>query len=131
MKSLITRHVIVLGCVAVGTLGLMAPSLALAQGKGASKLMFAAPRGQTQTQAVASSRPEMSCPRCTDGYAKVADTSAKGMRAGSMRTVSTHLCTSCETKIVSVGAGKAKTDKIAHSCGNNATVQASCCIAVK
>jgi hypothetical protein len=125
------RHFIVLSCVAVSALGLLAPTLTLAQGKGASKLMFAAPTGQTQAQVVASSRSEMPCPRCTDDYAKVANTFAKGMQAGSMRTVSVHLCTSCQTKIVSVGVGKAKTDQAVHSCGMNGKATASCCMAAK
>ena len=125
------RYFIVLGCVAVSAIGLLTPSLTLAEGKGAAKLMFGAPAAQPQLQAAAPSRSEMACPRCTDGYTKVTDTSAKGMRAGSTQIVPSHLCASCETKIVSVGAGKAKADKVTHSCGNTATAQASCCMAVK
>jgi hypothetical protein len=127
MKSLKTlRNSLFLGCIALGTAGLLTPSQTLAEGKGASKLMFIA-----SEQAAPSKLSQMSCPRCTDGYTKVANTSAKGLRAEPMRTVAVHMCSSCETKIVSVGAGKAKTDKVTHSCGNNGAVEASCCMAAR
>ena len=113
-------------CVTIATLGLLAPGLSLADGKGASKLMFGA-QPQAQVQPAASGKATMSCPRCTDGYKKVADTSIKGLRAESMRTVAAHMCPSCSTKITSVGAGKAKTDKVSHSCG----MGTSCCVAAK
>ena len=125
------RHFILLGCIALGALSLAVPSLSSAEGKGASKLMFAGPSAPASAQPVASSRAEMSCTRCTDGYTKVTDTTLKGMRAGAMKDVPTPLCPSCETKIVSVGVGKAKTDKAVHSCGNNAKIQTSCCMAVR
>jgi hypothetical protein len=124
------RNSLFLGCLALGTLGLLTPGLTLAEGKGASKLMSAASTSQTQAQA-ASTNPSPMCSRCTDGYSKVADTSAKGMNAGTMRNVAVHLCASCQTRIVSVGAGKTKTDKAVHSCGNTATAQASCCMAAR
>jgi hypothetical protein len=121
------RNSIFLGCLALGTLGLLTPGLTLAEGKGASKLMFAASASQTQVQPASS----MPCSRCTDGYTKVGDTSAKGMKAGTMKNIPVHLCASCQTKIVSVGSGKAKTDKAVHTCGNPTIAQASCCMAAK
>jgi hypothetical protein len=121
---------IFLGCITVGTLGLLAPTLTLADGKGASNLMFAPPIAST-VQAGSSGKMAVSCPRCNDGLTKVVDASAKGMRAQSVKTVATHLCPECRTKIVSVGAGKAKIDQVAHSCGATSAAASSCCIAGK
>jgi len=115
------------GLLALGTVGLLAPSLTLAEGKGASRLMFTPPA--TRETSAAPAKP-MACPACTDTYRQVRDVAAKGMQANSMKSVATHGCASCQTKIVSVGAGKAKTDTVAHSCGNG-TPQASCCVAAK
>jgi hypothetical protein len=123
------RNPLFLGCLALGALGLLAPTLTLAEGKGASKLMSPSSISQVRPQTAPSKISQMPCVRCTDGYTKVVDKSAKGMRADTMRTVAVHLCPSCQTKIVSVGAGKAKTDKVAHSCGT--TAEASCCMAAK
>src|SRR5690242_20754755 len=124
MKSLTNlRNSLFLGCLALGTLGLLAPSLTLAEGKGASKLMFAP--ATNQSNMVASSSAHKGCARCTDGYTRVADTAPKGIRAEQMRTIALHMCSSCQTKISTVGTGKAKTDKVVHSCGSG---EASCCV---
>ena len=124
------RNSVVLGCLTLGIAGVLAPNLTLAEGKGAAKLMFPASTSSTQAQASAENRGLMSCTRCTDGYAKVIDASAKGMRAGSVTRVAVHMCPACETKIASVGAGKAKVDKVTHSCGTSAA-EVSCCMASK
>ncbi len=118
-------HSLFLTGVAISALALFAPNLTWADGKGASKLMFLA-QPQTQAQS-APAKAAMSCPQCADVYTKVADISAKGMRSGPMKTVAAHMCPACSTKIASVGAGKAKTDKVVHSCGT----ETSCCVAMK
>jgi hypothetical protein len=129
MKSINIRNSILVGCFAIGTLGLLTPTLSLADGKGASKLLPSATTSKTQVQAASRNYSHMSC--CTDRYTQAMDQSAKGMRAGSTKMVPNHGCTSCETKITSVGVGKAKTDTVTHSCGNNATAATSCCVATK
>ena len=130
MKSINIRNSILVGCFAIGALGLLTPTLSRADGKGASKLLPSATTSKTQVQAASRNNSHMSC--CTDRYVVVVDQSAKGMRAGSTKMVPTHACTSCQTKITSVGVGKAKTDNVSHSCGSNATAAAaSCCVATK
>jgi hypothetical protein len=124
MKSTLPHSLFLTG-VAIGALTFLAPNLTWADGKGASTLMFRA-QPQTQVQS-APAKAEMSCPSCADVYTKVADTSAKGMRSGSLKTVAAHMCPACSTKITAVGAGKAKTDKVVHSCG----METSCCVATK
>jgi hypothetical protein len=129
MKSLNIRKSILIGALAFGTLGLLAPTLSLADGKGASKLLPEPSASKVQTPAPATAQTHMAC--CTDHYVKVADTSAKGMNAGATKTVPAHPCPYCQTKIASVGAGKAKTDKVTHSCGSSASTTASCCVAAR
>jgi hypothetical protein len=129
MKSLKIRKSILIGSLAFGTLGLLAPTLSLADGKGASKLLAEPSDSKILAQASVTSQTHMAC--CTDRYVKVADTSAKGMNAGATKAVPAHPCAYCQTKIVSVGAGKAKADKVTHSCGSNASTSATCCVATK
>src|SRR5215471_20816228 len=102
------------GCVAVGMFGLLIPTITLADGKGASKLMAGA--GNSVSQAVSVSDSSKGCPMCKDGYVMITDRSAKGMKAQTTKATPTHLCTSCSTQITSVGVGKAKTDKVTHTC---------------
>ena len=125
MKSPKLMKSILAGSLVLGTLGLMAPSLSLADGKGASKLISPAPAIQVS----APKATHMAC--CADRYVQVVDTSAKGMNAGATKAVATHPCPSCQTKIVSTGAGKAKTDTVVHTCGNSASTSSSCCVATK
>src|SRR6476660_4776093 len=101
MKSINIRKSIFLGCLAIGALGLLTPTLSMADGKGASKLMFSATTAQNRVQAASRNDSHMSC--CAELYAAVMDQSAKGMRAGSTKMVPNHACASCQTKITSVG----------------------------
>src|SRR5579859_4360165 len=127
MKSLKTLpRSILLGCIALGTLGLLAPNLTFADGKGASKLMFSTP-SQTQAQVASVKSSAMGCPRCTEGYTRAANSAPKGLRAESTKLVAAHMCPTCTTTISSVGSGKAKADQVSHRCGTGA----SCCMAAK
>jgi hypothetical protein len=131
-SSILFGRPVLAASLAVGVLSLLAPNATLADGKGASLLMPVKTAGTViQTPASASRQTAMSCPRCKDGFATVAETNPKGMRLASVKTVPVHLCSSCSTKIASVGAGKAKTDKVTHTCGDSATSQGSCCMASK
>ena len=126
MKSTtkLSRSVFV-ASLAVAALGLLSPNLTLADGKGASKLLFS-PSSAAPTVSVKA--PAKTCPMCVDAYKQAADTEAKGMRAGSVKAVAFHMCPACSTTVTAVGSGKAKTDKVTHSCG---TAQSSCCLATK
>ena len=125
MKTLKLNKPILVASLVLGTFGLVAPTLSSAEGKGASKLMSATPPAQVQPAKTA----HMAC--CAETYVKTADTSAKGMNTGATKVVPTHMCPSCQTKIVSVGTGKAKTDSVIHTCGNNAGASTSCCSTTK
>lgn len=126
MKSFIkSPRSLFVASLALAAIGLLSPNLTLAEGKGASKLMFPA---SSPAPAVSVKAPAKTCPMCVDAYRQAADTEAKGMRAGSLKAVAFHMCPSCSTTITAVGSGKAKTDKVTHSCG---TTQSSCCLATK
>jgi hypothetical protein len=132
MKSLLNlRNSIVIGSLTFAVVGILSPTLGLAEGKGASKLMFVAPA--TQSAAASSNLAQGNCTRCTDGFARVPNDSRKGIRAEATRVVAVHRCPVCVTKITSVGAGKAKTDQVSHTCGNiNSGISgSSCCMMAK
>ena len=125
------RNTFLVSCLALGAFAVLTPDLALAAGKGASKLMFNSSDSQGQVYTASAKVATTSCARCVEGSKQVADTSAKGMRAGSQKTVPVHMCPSCQTRILSTGSGKAKTDKVVHSCGNDSSSAASCCMAAR
>lgn len=56
------------------------------------------------------------CSMCTDTLVTVVDRGTKGPRH-EIKTVARHNCSSCETKIVTKGEGKAKYDATVHTCG--------------
>lgn len=131
-SSIIFSRSILASFVAVGVLSFLASTDAFADGKGASFLMPAKTPGTViQAQTATGHQPAMSCPRCKDGFVAVQETNPKGMRMASVKSVPTHLCPACSTKIASVGSGKAKTDKVTHTCGNSANSEASCCMAAR
>jgi hypothetical protein len=130
MKSLLNlRNSIVIGSLTFAVVGILSPTLGLAEGKGASKLMFVPPT--TQSAATSSKLAQDSCSRCMDRFTTVANDSRKGIRAEATRVVPVHRCPVCVTKITSVGAGKSKVDQVSHTCGNNASSGSSCCMAAK
>ncbi len=103
------------------------PSQALAQEKGAQKLMKIETVGDLQT-VQAGDILVMSCPKCKDSYATVVKKSFKGMKREELETVVTHLCPNCDTKIVAVGPGKSKKDKLVHTCKSCGSDDAFCCV---
>lgn len=66
------------------------------------------------------------CANCADTLVTVVDRATKGPNHA-VSKVARHTCAACDTKITTVGVGKAKTDVAVHSCGTKelATV---CCV---
>jgi len=99
------------------------------EGKGASLLM-PAPKGkpaQLQTASEPSKVGQMSCALCRDVPVVVVDRILKGAKHEERKTVMAHQCPSCETKITSIGHGKAKTDKVVHTCKADGGKAKPCC----
>jgi len=112
---------------AAGTPGIA--KAATPEGKGASLLMPTpkAKPAQIQTNTEPSKAGQMSCALCEDVPVVVVNRISKGSKHEERFTVMSHLCPSCETKITTVGHGKAKTDKAVHSCKADGEKATSCC----
>jgi hypothetical protein len=57
----------------------------------------------------------MTCPKCKDDFAVKLTKPAKGTES-EKAVVATHLCENCSTKLLTKGAGKAKTEVTEHTC---------------
>lgn len=112
---------------------LFTPGLASAQEKGATKLLK---MNTIKTVADADAvQPGdtvvMSCPKCKDSWVTIVTPATKTGAKPETTTVARHECPGCEHKIVSEGHGKAKTDKIVHTCKQCGSEEAFCCVMKK
>lgn len=73
----------------------------------------------------------MSCPKCKDTYAQVVEKSFKGSKPDELKTVPIHLCSSCETKVVTEGSGKLAKDKLVHTCKMCGSEDVQACVLKK
>ena len=120
---------------AVAVVGLLcAPLASPAQApKGAEKLMQL-PRVNTleALQAVdAGDTIVMSCPKCKDTYTTVVEKSFKGANGDELKNVTIHLCSACETKLVTKGHGKSAKEVLVHTCKACGNKDVSCCVMKK
>jgi hypothetical protein len=106
------------------------PSQALAQEKGAQKLM------KVQTvedlrKVEAGDTIMMTCAKCKDTYTQVVDKTFKAVNPEQLKTVAIHLCSTCDTKIVTRGVGKQAKDELVHTCKTCGSEEVSCCVMKK
>jgi hypothetical protein len=73
----------------------------------------------------------MSCPKCKDTYTQVTEKTFKAVHPEELRTVGTHLCSSCDTKLVTKGVGKQAKDVVVHTCKMCGSKDVSCCLMKK
>jgi CRISPR/Cas system-associated protein Cas10 (large subunit of type III CRISPR-Cas system) len=73
----------------------------------------------------------MSCPKCKDTYTQVAVKSLHAATPDELKTVGTHLCSSCDTKLVTKGVGKQAKDVLVHTCKVCGSEDVSCCLMKK
>jgi hypothetical protein len=73
----------------------------------------------------------MSCPKCKDTYATVVEKSFKGTREDQLKTVTIHLCSACDTKLVTKGHGKSAQTVAVHTCKACGSKDVSCCVMKK
>ncbi|TAK97583.1 MAG: hypothetical protein EPO07_13035 [Verrucomicrobia bacterium] len=106
------------------------PSQGLAQEKGAQKLLKIQTVEDLQ-KVEAGDTIVMSCPKCKDTYTQVSEKSFKGVKADESKTVVIHLCSSCETKIVTKGTGKQAKDAVVHTCKACGSEEVNCCVMKK
>jgi hypothetical protein len=103
------------------------PSHALAQEKGAQKLMKIQTVGDLQ-KVEAGDTIMMTCAKCKDTYVQVVEKTFKAVKPEELKAVTIHLCSSCDTKIVTKGVGKQAKDELVHTCKTCGSEDVSCCV---
>ncbi len=73
----------------------------------------------------------MSCPKCKDMTATVVEQTFKAAHPEETKNLTMHLCPGCDSKIVTVGHGKTKTDKLMHTCKKCGSQDVLCCVMKK
>jgi len=106
------------------------PSQALAQEKGAQKLIKVQTMEDLQ-KVEAGDTIVMTCPKCKDTYTQVVEKTFKAVKPEELKTVAVHLCSSCNTKIVTKGVGKQAKDELVHTCTACGSEDVSCCVIKK
>ncbi len=73
----------------------------------------------------------MSCPKCKDLTATVAEATFKAAHPEEVRILTTHLCPACNSRLIAVGHGKARTDQLVHTCKPCGSQDVACCVMKK
>ena len=73
----------------------------------------------------------MTCPKCKDTYTQVSEKTFKAVHPEELKNVTIHLCSSCETKLVTKGVGKQAKDVLVHTCKTCGSEDVSCCLMKK
>lgn len=131
-KNLLENLARTLAVIAVTGL-LTLPLLTSAQEKGATKLIQLNPiKTVADAEAVQpGDTVVMSCPKCKDSWVTIVTPSTKTGAKPETTKVARHECPGCEHKYVTEGHGKAKTDKLVHTCKNCGSEDAFCCVMKK
>ena len=73
----------------------------------------------------------MTCPKCKTTYAQVVDKDFKTGTPDQLKNVTIHLCSMCETKLVTKGSGKNAQNVLVHICKTCGSDNAMCCVMKK
>ena len=106
------------------------PSQALAQEKGAQKLI----KLQTFEDLKKVDTGDiivMSCPKCKDTYAQVTEKTFKAANPEEVKNVTIHLCSGCDTRLVTKGVGKHAKEVLVHTCKTCGSENVTCCVMKK
>jgi len=115
---------------ALALIGMVSASSAFAQEKGAEKLMKLGKTEDLQ-KVEAGDTVVMSCPKCKDIYVQVVEKTFKGAKPEELKKKPVHLCSTCETKIVTKGVGKQAEDTLVHTCKMCGSEDVSCAVIKK
>jgi hypothetical protein len=124
--SCLTNAVLTLAIVSLAWL----PSQALAQEKQAQQLMKVHTYEDLQKVDVGDTI-VMTCPKCKTTYAQVVEKSFKTVTPDELKNVTIHLCSMCETKLVTKGTGKQAQNVLVHTCKTCGSENAMCCVMKK
>ncbi|MDE3066206.1 MAG: hypothetical protein KGJ60_01500 [Verrucomicrobiota bacterium] len=58
----------------------------------------------------------MSCPKCKESYAQVVEKTYKSVKPEELKNVTIHLCSTCDTRVVTKGIGKRAKAVLVHTC---------------
>jgi hypothetical protein len=128
IRSLISTSLALTVAVVVGS-----TDTALAQQKGAEKLVQLQ-KVKTVQDLQSIEKGDMivmSCPKCKDTAATVAEQTFKSATGEQLKTTTIHLCPTCSTKIVTEGNGKQAKDMLVHTCNACGSKDAFCCVIKK
>jgi len=92
--------------------------------KGGAQQLLGSSRPTTPEIAVMTAPAAMLCPNCHNETMSYVTTSRGGVKE--YGTVTQHLCPGCRTRIEAAGHGKARTEKVIHTC-SYAKDGADCC----
>ena len=123
----LTLATIILAVAAVAWL----PSPAQAQGKQGANLLKKIQTVEDVQQIEAGDTIVMSCPKCKDTYVQVVEKSYHAATPDQLKTVGVHLCSSCDTKLVTKVVGKQAKDTLVHTCKACGSEDVSCCLMKK
>lgn len=116
----------------VGLLSLPTFAHAQRQEQAAKRMELKAIKTVADTQAVeVGDSIVMSCPKCKNSWVTVVEAPTKTGAKPDSRVEERHDCPGCEHKNVTVGHGKAKTDKVIHTCKMCGSEDAFCCVMKK
>ena len=124
--SCLTKAVLTLAIVSLAWL----PSQALAQEKQATKLMKVHTYEDLQ-KVDAGDTIVMTCPKCKDSYTQVVEKTFKTATPDELKNVTVHLCSSCDTRLVTKGVGKQAQNVLVHTCKICGSENVTCCVMKK
>ncbi len=73
----------------------------------------------------------MSCPKCKDTYIQVVEKSFHNATPDQLKTVGMHLCSACDTRLVTKGEGKQAKEVLVHTCKVCGSEDVTCCLMKK
>jgi hypothetical protein len=124
--SCLTKAVLTLAVVSLAWL----PSQVLAQEKQATQLMKLHTYEDLQKVDVGDTI-VMSCPKCKETYAQVTEKNFKTGSPDELKNVTIHLCSGCDTKLVTKGSGKNAKEVLVHTCKTCGSTDVTCCVMKK
>jgi hypothetical protein len=107
------------------------PSPAQAQGKQGANLLKKVQTVEDVQQIEAGDTIVMSCPKCKDTYVQVVEKSWHAATPDQLKTVGVHLCSSCDTKLVTKVVDKQAKETLVHTCKVCGSEDVSCCLMKK
>ena len=73
----------------------------------------------------------MSCPKCKETSVQVVEKSFHAATPDQLKTMSIHLCSSCDTKFVTTGEGRQAKSVLVHTCKACGSEDVTCCVMKK